>query len=744
MSRLVWHCLAITALIQQATPFPSFPSLGSMLIPRDGNQFDDVDSWDASDLSYITKLAAIGDSYSAGIGAGNRLGDAGQGSDSQSDWSCGRHDNAYPSLVNQDGRLGDKSKRRFQFQSCSGATLEDLRKRQIPHIDKGQQVILVSAGANDAEFVNILNHCIYQWASFDSSEKAFDILGNSIPGLLKDYPHLAEFQIEELTRSCDEQLEISRELVESDEFGQKIDDVLKEAKRKLARDGTIYYTGYAKLFSTTMTESCNKVSWSTWTEESHDYARNTEHLTIDLRTKINDLVDLINQKLASAVEKAGSSVQFVDYDSVVGDLGGRYCEDGVDERTSKKSTRFGLMFYELNTADQADKTPFDRSEDRPGNKTFSGSQNVFAHIALAMGPDAKFTFDQNANGTALSDFNMPMGNDDSTSSDGGWRIPNVLPDGYARTFHPQILLHQVIANRIIFDMMSQNNKVNGYGELPRVTEMGSCRADSGPTTYLTHQGAKTGELIQKGVKLRILPVGDSITYGRHEAGDGGDGNGYRGRLKEHLTQNTVVFAGARAAGTMENGNFAAWPGKTIQFMADHVDPSLLHRPNLILLHAGTNDLEDRARYSTEGNDPQGMADRLGALIDQMFEACPDAVMLVAMILPTCDPHKSANHEAFISMIPSLVKERRLQGRRILAVDFTDFPLDQLYDCIHPKPDGYHKMGDWWYDYLTQIPPSWVTEPIGDDPVLPSGDGHRYGGVKKPAPAPEPSKAAAVS
>lgn len=91
-------------------------------------------------------------------------------------------------------------------------------------------------GANDAEFVNILNHCIYQWASFDSSEKAFDILGNSIPGLLKDYPHLAEFQIEELTRSCDEQLEISRELVESDEFGQKIDDVLKEAKRKLARE----------------------------------------------------------------------------------------------------------------------------------------------------------------------------------------------------------------------------------------------------------------------------------------------------------------------------------------------------------------------------------------------------------------------------------------------------------------------------------------------------------------------------
>ena len=43
------------------------------------------DGFDETDLSFITKLAAIGDSYSAGIGAGNALGsvldvlDAGSG-----------------------------------------------------------------------------------------------------------------------------------------------------------------------------------------------------------------------------------------------------------------------------------------------------------------------------------------------------------------------------------------------------------------------------------------------------------------------------------------------------------------------------------------------------------------------------------------------------------------------------------------------------------------------------------------
>jgi hypothetical protein len=44
---------------------------------------DDVE-FDQTDLSFITSMAAIGDSYSAGIGAGDRLGDATQFLDPQS------------------------------------------------------------------------------------------------------------------------------------------------------------------------------------------------------------------------------------------------------------------------------------------------------------------------------------------------------------------------------------------------------------------------------------------------------------------------------------------------------------------------------------------------------------------------------------------------------------------------------------------------------------------------------------
>jgi hypothetical protein len=44
-------------------------TMPAQLIPRDEFEF-----FDETDLSFIKKIAAIGDSYSAGIGAGARLG----------------------------------------------------------------------------------------------------------------------------------------------------------------------------------------------------------------------------------------------------------------------------------------------------------------------------------------------------------------------------------------------------------------------------------------------------------------------------------------------------------------------------------------------------------------------------------------------------------------------------------------------------------------------------------------------
>lgn len=87
MHRQQWRCLlAVAALATSVLANPL--RLGNItrgtswnsqsLIRRDDDDDDDV--FDPADLSFIKSMAAVGDSYSAGIGAGSRLGISGPSS----------------------------------------------------------------------------------------------------------------------------------------------------------------------------------------------------------------------------------------------------------------------------------------------------------------------------------------------------------------------------------------------------------------------------------------------------------------------------------------------------------------------------------------------------------------------------------------------------------------------------------------------------------------------------------------
>ncbi|KAF6796365.1 GDSL-like Lipase/Acylhydrolase [Colletotrichum sojae] len=229
---------------------------------------------------------------------------------------------------------------------------------------------------------------------------------------------------------------------------------------------------------------------------------------------------------------------------------------------------------------------------------------------------------------------------------------------------------------------------------------------------LEYRCTAPGKVIKEGVKLRILPVGDSVTVGFLSS----DGNGYRLKLQENLSANEVVFAGTVAGGNMTDPYYAAWSGQTIKYMADNVGPSLEQRPNIILLHAGTNDMNPNPDISKEGNDPEGAAERLGALIDQMLTTCPDATVLVAQIINTCDPNQRPGTEEYQKLIPGVVEERVSKGGHVLAVDFAALGDAVLRnDCIHPSDEGYRTMGDYWYDFIAQVPENWIEQPIGEDP-----------------------------
>ncbi|ETS01590.1 hypothetical protein M419DRAFT_35989 [Trichoderma reesei RUT C-30] len=102
-----------------------------------------------------------------------------------------------------------------------------------------------------------------------------------------------------------------------------------------------------------------------------------------------------------------------------------------------------------------------------------------------------------------------------------------------------------------------------------------------------------------------------------------------------------------------------------------------------------------------------------------------------VITNTCSLGQSGRTEQYQAMIPDMVQQRRDRGQRILAVDFTSFPTSLLRDCIHPTNEGYKKFGDYWYDFITQIPREWINRPAGEpslpivkDPVSNSGPGMR--------------------
>ncbi|KAI5458718.1 SGNH hydrolase-type esterase domain-containing protein [Mariannaea sp. PMI_226] len=261
--------------------------------------------------------------------------------------------------------------------------------------------------------------------------------------------------------------------------------------------------------------------------------------------------------------------------------------------------------------------------------------------------------------------------------------------------------------------------------------VGSGLSDSIPDSPLNLTHPSPGKVIKSGTELRILCAGDSITLGRLSDQNGGDGNGYRYQLQQDLSNNDVVFAGTLQNGNMTDGYFAAWGGKTIKYISDHLDESLEQRPNIVLIHAGTNDMDDRPQYSTEGNDPTEVADRLGDLIDHIIKKCPDAVILVAIIINSCNSHQAPQIPKYRSLIPGVVQKRLDAGHHVLAVDFSMFPRNQLQDCIHPSNKGYKMLGDYWYDYITQIPTSWINDPVGDDPVR---DGQAVAAEKKESEA----------
>ena len=92
--------------------------------------------------------------------------------------------------------------------------------------------------------------------------------------------------------------------------------------------------------------------------------------------------------------------------------------------------------------------------------------------------------------------------------------------------------------------------------------------------------------VEGGVALNIMPTGASITFGINSS----DGNGYRSDLRDMFSCNQVNYIGTQHGGTMSGNACEGYPGKRIgQIQTLITNNSILsHKPNVILINAGTN------------------------------------------------------------------------------------------------------------------------------------------------------------
>jgi len=213
-----------------------------------------------------------------------------------------------------------------------------------------------------------------------------------------------------------------------------------------------------------------------------------------------------------------------------------------------------------------------------------------------------------------------------------------------------------------------------------------------------------------GTPCKIMPLGDSIT-----AGAGSTRNGsYRVELFRRALQarQRITFVGSDTGG----------PGKVdgVAFPAAHEGHSgytiddgggrsgiaplvaaamASHRPNIVTLMIGTNDVDIRL-------DPANAPARLGALIDTIQAADPNVLVVLAKIVPTVSNAEDVAVVAYNEAMPALVASRVQSGKHIVLVDMhaafkknPNFASDYMTDNLHPNDAGYAVMGGVWYAAL---------------------------------------------
>jgi PelA/Pel-15E family pectate lyase len=224
--------------------------------------------------------------------------------------------------------------------------------------------------------------------------------------------------------------------------------------------------------------------------------------------------------------------------------------------------------------------------------------------------------------------------------------------------------------------------------------------------WRARQQADTGSI------LRIMPLGDSITYDnrRKDMRPTGVRLAYRYTLYELLKSGgySFDFVGSEDAGERylreEMDDNAGFPGITDDQLAvlistgfaGHTSTQITPGPyldsypaDIILLHIGTNKVDPS---------PDDVRD----LLDNIRKSDPDVFIIMARIINRYPYDETTT--SFNDNVEAMVKARG--DERIIMVDMEDGAGIDYYtdmdDDLHPNHLGYDKMAAVWYEALVEL------------------------------------------
>ncbi|GAB1818239.1 GDSL-type esterase/lipase family protein [Herbidospora sp. RD11066] len=195
--------------------------------------------------------------------------------------------------------------------------------------------------------------------------------------------------------------------------------------------------------------------------------------------------------------------------------------------------------------------------------------------------------------------------------------------------------------------------------------------------------------------LRVLPQGDSITYGVGTS----DNSSYRARLSSLLLAgcvDRVDYVGSQRNGTLADKDHEGHPGWTIGQIGS-IAPCTIrqYRPNVVTLHIGTNDMARNVAVDTA-------PDRLRSLIRRITDQAPETTVLVSTLIPSTVPTSMNRIQRYNEAIPGIVAEFQRLGRFVHLVDMSAVGTADLTDSLHPNANGFRKMGDAFHRTISTI------------------------------------------